>query len=801
MPSSPPSYRSSDSIPRSETSRKQIRSLADEMLRSSLSRSVSSSASMSRSQARRTDTKLLAEELLQNPPSSSRKVPAISSPHTATAFKNSGIPTSTTSVPPSYAMSERLMKLALKQEVDKANAHAPLRNTTGLFKAACSTDLLFLIDTTCSMDPYLNSAKEQVKSIVKDIKKTFLNESDVRIAVVSYKDHGSAINIEFLDFTRSTDGVFVFLDGLEAEAGGDPPEDVLGGIYQALQASWKQQTRCMVHIADAPPHGRGLHDLKDQDDYYLPGSEPHGLTYKPLLNKLVQLNINYAFLRIKCYTDRMALVFAQVYGHRNAKLHISNTYHSQMVSTASKKAGTSNVTNHNIAPQFEEFQLGLSYSELQHLVVKTVTDSITRTASRLSVTWNATSKIEKGTHATTLDAIHEGGSAGSGSGGDTKNSFEKVQRWTTPGWLDETLDLEGFCPAVVIHDMNTLDSMMAADENIKLSVLELKVRARSKPFDRGAMRNAFYASSTIADTRFVLKSFLRHGEDERAQAAEDMRIQTLCKAFALEFNGLLKIEPPLDFLVTSCLQSKSKTRKKCSSLELLLDGEYVKYNNNTAWVNDELPDDSFNQTAQAFSHFTFERSWGLLLINDLQGVDHILTDPTIQTRDPERFKLHQNNLGVESFKFFFARHECNSVCRELGLLSNRETFASGRSEFRKEWPVMAPTVCCSNKLCRSIVRMTNSHESTKFPGQHWCSTCWKQLMVPAVTWICIEPGPNHEFEVSRFYHESQGQLPPRKCLEHREKDVTESSAATVGGSLWSRMQSAGSKTSLLGKSW
>ena len=218
-------------------------------------------------------------------------------------------------------------------------------------------------------------------------------------------------------------------------------------------------------------------------------------------------------------------------------------------------------------------------------------------------------------------------------------------------------------------------------------------------------------------------------------------------------------------------------------------------------MNDELPDDSFNQTAQAFSHFTFERSWGLLLINDLQGVDHILTDPTIQTRDPERFKLHQNNLGVESFKFFFARHECDSVCRELGLLSNRETFASGRSEFRKEWPVMAPTVCCSNELCRSIIRMTDSHESTKFPGQHWCSTCCKQLMVPAVKWICIEPGPNHEFEVSRFYHESQGQLPPRKCLEHREKDVTESSAATVGGSLWSRMQSAGSRTSLLGKSW
>ena len=134
------------------------------------------------------------------------------------------------------------------------------------------------------MCPYIAAAKHQVRSIVDDIKAAFLDESDVRVAVIGYADHADTPNIQFLDFTPSADQVHRFLDKLHAVGGDDAPEDVLGGVRQALNASWKQQTRCIIHIADAPPHGRVLHDLRDtQDNYPEPGSEPHGLTYEPLL--------------------------------------------------------------------------------------------------------------------------------------------------------------------------------------------------------------------------------------------------------------------------------------------------------------------------------------------------------------------------------------------------------------------------------------------------------------------------------------------------------------------------------------
>jgi hypothetical protein len=697
----------------------------------------------------------------------------------------------------------------LQREVERAKADVPHKATTGLFKAACSTDLLFLIDTTSSMYSYIDAAKKQVKSIVKEIKESFLNESEVRIAVVGYKDHGDYPNIEFLDFTLSADRVFDFLGRLNASGGADLPEDVLGGMNQALNASWKQQTRCIIHIADAPPHGAGvLHDLGSiSDSYPSPGSEPHGLTYEPLLKQLIQLNINYALLRVNSYTDRMALAFAQVYtaSSADAKLLPSNIYSSHVNGTHSKsRSGLwSDASTKHADLQFEEMELGTTYSQLRHLVVRTVTTSVSRTAGRMSL---ALSTVPKGTTVgTNLTAIREDeGSGGSGGSVRLLDLDKSPPQWDTPGWLDETLVVEGFCPDMVLQSANSLNEMMDDDDNIKLGVAQLTVHARSKPFAEGSIRAASYARTAASTSKFVVKSF-KDGSRMLAHLAEDMRIQALCKAFALEFNGLLKIEPPIDFVVTTCLQSKAKVGSEagCLSLEPFIDGEYIKYNNNSMFVKEDPPGepDSFNQIAQAFSHFTFERSWGHFLVNDLQGVGHLLTDPSIQTLDHERFKLADTNLYEEGFKFFFVAHECNSFCHKLELKSNREMVVSGNYEFRERWPTIEPTVCCSNKLCRRILHLAEAKNSDKYPGHQWCSACWPQLQSSVVRWICMAPGPNHEFDVSKFFYESQGQLLPRRCPEHVEKDKSVSSAAVVGGSLWSRMKAEGPKRSISGRSW
>ncbi|KAI0473284.1 hypothetical protein GGR56DRAFT_667436 [Xylariaceae sp. FL0804] len=813
MTSSPPSYSSSASVSRSRTSQRELGSLADQMLRASLARGDPSSPSaepVTDSMLRASVTRSVSSPM-SSPASHLSKGPAVPTSRSISAGTVGGLVSNSASASRRAsswssgisAAEEKHRLRQLRSEVSQTKAAAPPRATTGLFKESCSTDLLFLIDTTGSMRPYIDTAKQQVAAIMDDVKAAFLNEANVRISVVGYKDHGNTPNIEFLDFTSSADDVRRFLGQLKAVNGYDVPEDVLGGVQQALNASWRQHTRCVIHIADAPGHGRALHDFSErQDNYYKAGSEPHRLTYAPLFKKLVQLNMNYALLRINNSTDRMALAFSQVYVDAGAegKLDESNVYHS-------KASGGPRSTKHvSAGPQFEELRLGTSYSMLRHLVVSSVSSSVSRTANRLSMTVSSgPSSGRAGGKAgklriANLTAIREDGD----TGGDASDvPLEKGDpRWDTPGWLDETLQVEGFCPDTVVHSAGTLNDMMASDDNIKLSMAELTIYARSKPFDQGSVRLAYYARTAASSNRFVVKSF-KKGEKGLSHVVEDMQAQALCKAFALEFNGLLKTEHPLDFVVTTCLQSKSRTASSNGglSLEPFLDGEFVKYNSNGLWVKEDSPDDPFNRLAQAFSHFTFERSWGHFLVADLQGVNQSLTDPAIHTRDQERFKLSETNLHEEGFKFFFALHKCNAICHRLELKSNAAMLMENRLQFRERWPTMEPTVCCSNKLCRRIIRLASASKSDRFPGYHWCNVCSPQLQSSTVRWPCVAPGPNHEFEVSRFFYESQGKGMPHECPDHRQEDTTVSSAAVVGGSLWNKMKMNSGGGSIPGRGW
>ena len=191
----------------------------------------------------------------------------------------------------------------------------------------------------------------------------------------------------------------------------------------------------------------------------------------------------------------------------------------------------------------------------------------------------------------------------------------------------------------------TLDDLIASDDAITISATDLTLHIHSRPFAQGAMRIASYARTANSTSPLVVKSFKLHPSRHTknlAHLADDMRIQVLCKAFAMEFNKLAFPPVPLDFVIATCLKPSSPsptsvTDIPCMSLEPFLAGTYTKYNSNFGWVNEtEEPAEihSISETAQAFSHYTFERSGGKLLVSDLQGVEGTLTDPAIHTMDP-----------------------------------------------------------------------------------------------------------------------------------------------------------------------
>ncbi|CAN0552922.1 unnamed protein product, partial [Ectocarpus sp. 12 AP-2014] len=84
---------------------------------------------------------------------------------------------------------------------------------------------------------------------------------------------------------------------------------------------------------------------------------------------------------------------------------------------------------------------------------------------------------------------------------------------------------------------------------------------------------------------------------------------------------------------------------------------------------------------QAFSHFSYRKSRRKMLVCDLQGVQSTstihedragvfeLTDPVIHYRSTSgrRQVYGRTDLGKRGMRKFFGTHQCNDVCRLLGL--------------------------------------------------------------------------------------------------------------------------------------
>lgn len=109
-------------------------------------------------------------------------------------------------------------------------------------------DIVFVMDSTASMGHYIQDVKAHISEMAEDIVDRFLN-CTVRVGFVGYRDFTEGEKrLEILNLTNQTDKFVEFVGKIKAYAGGDVPEDVLGGLNQALDLSWKAENRIIFHI-------------------------------------------------------------------------------------------------------------------------------------------------------------------------------------------------------------------------------------------------------------------------------------------------------------------------------------------------------------------------------------------------------------------------------------------------------------------------------------------------------------------------------------------------------------------------
>lgn len=239
------------------------------------------------------------------------------------------------------------------------------------------------------------------------------------------------------------------------------------------------------------------------------------------------------------------------------------------------------------------------------------------------------------------------------------------------------------------------------------------VKMELAPFNHGAMRECFRLKKLptrngnwLRAHNYVAKRYIQ--QVDRDIYFEDVVLQMDAKLWGEEFN---RHRPPkkVDIFQMTVIEFIEEEDSPLYHLEHFIEGEYIKYNSNSGFVEDHV-----RLTPQAFSHFTFERSGHELIVIDIQGVGDLYTDPQIHTSDGQGYG--DGNLGTRGMALFFHSHVCNRICSILNLASFD----------------LAP----SEKETRGLfLKMADS--ATKLRG-------FEEM--------CISPSPKERIDLSKFLH-------------------------------------------------
>ena len=146
----------------------------------------------------------------------------------------------------------------------EAATHAITLDGKMTYGSSVPLDVLFLLDSTGSMDDEIQQIKATLQSIAKRVSNLPANP-DLRFGMVSYRDQEDRYITQLHDFDGNVERFQQTIRGVEASGGGDYPESLNQALHEAVNdASWRENSiRLTFLIADAPPHL----DYQQDEDY------------------------------------------------------------------------------------------------------------------------------------------------------------------------------------------------------------------------------------------------------------------------------------------------------------------------------------------------------------------------------------------------------------------------------------------------------------------------------------------------------------------------------------------------------
>ena len=131
-------------------------------------------------------------------------------------------------------------------------------------------DIVYMIDSTGSMANWIGAAHDRCINISEELKEKF-PYLDFYFGGIFYRDpiDSKTDKHEVFDLTNDMESLKGNFNLIKADGGGDEEEDWVGAYEKSINSiNWKDGTKLIIHIADAPAHtkeycGRDNHEEED----------------------------------------------------------------------------------------------------------------------------------------------------------------------------------------------------------------------------------------------------------------------------------------------------------------------------------------------------------------------------------------------------------------------------------------------------------------------------------------------------------------------------------------------------------
>ena len=176
-----------------------------------------------------------------------------------------------------------------------------------------SLDLLFMMDLTGSMGPYIEQAKQNIINIMNRIPIECPGIS-INLGFIGYRDIDEINNNDVvnIDFSQNYQQIQNKVKNVNASGGGgDGPEEVAWAIEKAIEKNWKSEARYSILVADSPCHGTKYHNGRDAYPNGVPGRK----NIEILINELATKDISLYCMKITGKTDIMYKLFGDIYSN------------------------------------------------------------------------------------------------------------------------------------------------------------------------------------------------------------------------------------------------------------------------------------------------------------------------------------------------------------------------------------------------------------------------------------------------------------------------------------------------------